>query len=157
MLSGLEQIVAAFLVGLLGGVHCVGMCGGIVGTLTLGLPVGVRSSAPRLFPYQFTYNLGRIAGYGVAGALMGGIGQAAIAVLPLQRALYLLAAIFMILLGLFLAGWWPGWRGSKGWGRGCGGGSSPWGAGSCRFAPWARPWGSASSGPGSPADWFIAF
>jgi sulfite exporter TauE/SafE len=108
MLSGLEQIVAAFLVGLLGGVHCVGMCGGIVGTLTLGLPVGVRSSAPRLFPYQLTYNLGRIAGYGVAGALMGGIGQAAIAVLPLQRALYLLAAIFMILLGLFLAGWWPG-------------------------------------------------
>ena len=108
MLNGLEQILAAFLVGLLGGVHCVGMCGGIVGTLTLGLPVGVRSSAPRLFPYQLTYNLGRIGGYGVAGALMGGIGQAAVAVLPLQRALYLLAAIFMILLGLFLAGWWPG-------------------------------------------------
>ena len=62
MLSGVEQGLAAFLVGLLGGVHCVGMCGGIVGTLTLGLPVGVRSQAPRLLPYQLAYNLGRISG-----------------------------------------------------------------------------------------------
>ncbi|OQX41371.1 MAG: hypothetical protein B0D88_07810, partial [Candidatus Sedimenticola endophacoides] len=30
--------VSAFVVGLLGGVHCVGMCGGIVGAMTLGLP-----------------------------------------------------------------------------------------------------------------------
>jgi sulfite exporter TauE/SafE len=49
---------------------------------------------------------------------MGGIGQAAIAVLPLQRALYLLAAIFMILLGLFLAGWWPGLARLEGLGSG---------------------------------------
>ena len=32
---------ALFLVGLLGGAHCIGMCGGIVGALSLG-------SAPRL-------------------------------------------------------------------------------------------------------------
>lgn len=108
MLSGVEQGLAAFLVGLLGGVHCVGMCGGIVGTLTLGLPVGVRSQAPRLLPYQLAYNLGRISGYGVAGALLGGLGQAAFQALPLQRGLYLIAALFMLLLGLYLAGWWPG-------------------------------------------------
>jgi sulfite exporter TauE/SafE len=118
MLSGLEQVVAAFLVGLLGGVHCVGMCGGIVGTLTLGLPAGVRSSPPRLIPYQFAYNLGRIGGYVVAGALMGGIGQAAVAILPLQRGLYTLAAVFMILLGLYLAGWWPGLARIEGLGAG---------------------------------------
>jgi len=94
------------------------MCGGIVGTLTLGLPVGVRSSAPRLLPYQFAYNLGRIGGYTLAGALMGGIGQAAIAVLPLQRALYTLAAGFMILLGLYLAGWWQGLARIEGLGAG---------------------------------------
>ncbi len=108
MLSGVEQGLAAFLVGLLGGVHCVGMCGGIVGTLTLGLPVGVRSQAPRLLPYQLAYNLGRISGYGVAGALLGGLGQAAFQALPLQRGLYLIAALLMLLLGLYLAGWWPG-------------------------------------------------
>ena len=118
MLSGLEQIVAAILVGLLGGVHCVGMCGGIVGTLTLGLPVGVRSSAPRLFPYQLTYNLGRIGGYGAAGALVGGICPAAIAAPPLQRAPSSLGASLFVLLGVLFAGWGAG----AGTPRGGGGG-----------------------------------
>ncbi|MGB8301172.1 MAG: sulfite exporter TauE/SafE family protein, partial [Azonexus sp.] len=30
--------LALFLVGLLGGTHCVGMCGGIVGALSMGVP-----------------------------------------------------------------------------------------------------------------------
>jgi sulfite exporter TauE/SafE len=109
-MTGIEQWVAAFLVGLLGGVHCVGMCGGIVGTLTLGLPREVRSSPPRLFPYQLTYNLGRVAGYVAAGALMGALGTFALALMPVQsaqRVLYAVAALFMILLGLYLGGWWP--------------------------------------------------
>ena len=33
-------LVSAFLVGLLGSTHCLGMCGGIVGALTLGLKTG---------------------------------------------------------------------------------------------------------------------
>jgi len=107
MLQGWEQVVAAFMVGLLGGVHCVGMCAGIVGTLTLGLPTGIRSSLPRLFPFQLSYNLGRMAGYGVAGAVVGGLGRVMVSLLPVQRGLYGLAAVFMILLGLYLAGWWP--------------------------------------------------
>lgn len=108
---GLDQLAAAFLVGLLGGVHCVGMCGGIVGTLTLGLPAGVRSNPARLAPYQLAYNLGRLAGYAVVGALMGGFGHLVVAVMPIQyaqRSLYTLAAVVMILLGLYLGGWWPG-------------------------------------------------
>lgn len=32
------QLAAAFLIGLLGGVHCVGMCGGVVGALTATAP-----------------------------------------------------------------------------------------------------------------------
>ena len=36
--------IAAFLVGLLGGVHCVGMCGGIVGALCLGLKPAADNS-----------------------------------------------------------------------------------------------------------------
>ena len=34
--------IAVFLVGLLGGTHCVGMCGGIVGALTGYAAGGVR-------------------------------------------------------------------------------------------------------------------
>lgn len=109
MLTG--SPAAAFLVGLLGGVHCVGMCGGIVGTLTAGLPCDKRSRLARVFPYQLAYNGGRIAGYTLTGALMGALGTLMVEIMPLhyaQRILYTLAAVFMIFLGLYLGGWWRG-------------------------------------------------
>lgn len=33
------QFAAAFLIGLVGGIHCVGMCGGVVGALVAGFGV----------------------------------------------------------------------------------------------------------------------
>jgi len=99
-------LLTAFLVGLLGGAHCVGMCGGIVGTLTMGLPKEVRDSLGRLFPYQLAYNGGRIAGYTFAGGVMGAVGSLIVQVMPVQyaqRGLYAAAAVFMILLGLYLS------------------------------------------------------
>lgn len=102
--------LAAFLVGLLGGVHCVGMCGGIVGALALGLPQEARHSA-RMLPYLLAYNLARIASYTLAGALLGGVGYLAAHWSGLRHAqlgLQVLAGLFMIALGLYLAGWWLG-------------------------------------------------
>ncbi|RLJ18824.1 hypothetical protein DJ030_10570 [bacterium endosymbiont of Escarpia laminata] len=109
----LEQggYLAAFVVGLLGGVHCAGMCGGIVGALTFGLPEKLRSSMGSTLPYQLGYNLGRISSYVVAGAIMGGLGMLLAQVAPIyiaQRVLLAIAGIFMILLGLYLGGWWLG-------------------------------------------------
>jgi sulfite exporter TauE/SafE len=119
MLTG--SLAAAFLVGLLGGVHCVGMCGGIVGTLTVGLPGEARSNLARMIPYQAAYNGGRVLGYTVAGALMGALGTLMVELIPLryaQGALYALAAVFMILLGLYLGGWWRGLAGVERLGAG---------------------------------------
>ncbi|MCP5420845.1 MAG: sulfite exporter TauE/SafE family protein [Gammaproteobacteria bacterium] len=102
---------AAFLVALLGGVHCVGMCGGIVGAITWGLTEPIRSRFAGLLPYLLAYNLGRIASYTVAGALAGGIGAWAahlVSVRHAQQVLQLLAGLFMMLLGLYLGGWWQG-------------------------------------------------
>jgi len=96
--------IAAFLVGLLGGVHCVGMCGGIVGAVSVGLPGQSR------WPLLLGYNAGRIASYALAGAVAGGLGLFFSGLLPVrhaQQALLVLAALFMILLGLYLGGWWP--------------------------------------------------
>jgi len=110
-LDPIGPLVTAFLVGLLGGVHCVGMCGGIVGTLTMGLPRGTRGSLAAQVPYQLAYNTGRVAGYTLAGALMGALGTLMLEAVPLQQAqrvLYGVAAVFMIALGLYLGGWWPG-------------------------------------------------
>lgn len=110
MTLGVEATyLSAFLVALLGGVHCVGMCGGIVGALTLGLPEagGVRDR----LPYLLSYNAGRILSYTVAGALVGGIGALATNLVRLHAAQLVLqafAALFMMILGLYVAGWWSG-------------------------------------------------
>lgn len=102
---------AAFLVGLLGGVHCVGMCGGIVGAFTLGLPERLRASPAAMLPFMLSYNAGRVASYTVAGALVGGIGSLATHLIEIhaaQRALQIAAGLFMLALGLYLGQWWLG-------------------------------------------------
>ncbi|MCW8883664.1 MAG: sulfite exporter TauE/SafE family protein [Motiliproteus sp.] len=101
--------LSAFLVGLVGGVHCIGMCGGIVSTLSLGLPAETRNNLWAMLPYQLSYNLGRIFSYVVAGAIMGGLGTLLVQWMPLQLAQKVLlgfAGTFMILLGLYIGGWW---------------------------------------------------
>ena len=93
---------AAFLIGLLGGVHCVGMCGGIVGALTVQTP-----RRQRAWDLHLAYNAGRIASYAAAGAIMGMIGGAGLMfnqVLPVQMLLYVIANLVLVGLGLYLAG-----------------------------------------------------
>jgi len=103
--------LSAFLVGLGGGVHCVGMCGGIVGALTFGLPDPRRSRMAAMLPYQLAYNAGRVLSYVLAGAIMGGVGMLLAQLMPVyyaQRVLLAVAGLFMIFLGLYLGGWWMG-------------------------------------------------
>jgi sulfite exporter TauE/SafE len=101
---------AAFVVGLLGGVHCVGMCGGIVTALTLGLPESVRNSG-KISRFLLAYNVGRLSSYTLAGGLMGGVGWLAAhwaGLRQVQLGLQVFAALFMVALGLYLGGWWRG-------------------------------------------------
>lgn len=94
--------IAVFLVGLLGGTHCMAMCGGIVGALTLGTPAGRRH-----WPLHLAYNLGRISSYALAGAALGAIGSAGLLLndaLPVQMTLYVLANLMLVALGLYLSG-----------------------------------------------------
>lgn len=106
------SLLSAFLVGLLGGVHCVGMCGGIVSALTIGIsPPGQiqQQSLSQSFPFHLAYNAGRLVSYTLAGALMGGLGVMLASMMPIQiaqQALLVIAGFFMILLGLYLSGWW---------------------------------------------------
>jgi len=97
------SLVAVFLVGLLGGGHCVGMCGGIVSALSSQNAGG----KPLL---HLGYSTGRIASYSVAGAIAGSIGGLGLlfsGVLPVQLALYVLANAMLLILGLYLAGLSP--------------------------------------------------
>jgi sulfite exporter TauE/SafE len=113
-------VTSAFVVGLLGGVHCVAMCGGIVGALNLSsrragpLAVGPDGAAaaradgwPTQLPIHAAYSAGRIASYGVAGAVAGGVGGTAMlleSALPAQLALAVVAHALVVFLGLYLAG-----------------------------------------------------
>ena len=100
------SLISALLVGLLGGGHCAGMCGGIVSAVSLSLP----GQQPKV-GYHFSYNAGRIASYTLAGVLAGLLGSSSLflnQLLPVEKLLYLLANLMLIALGLYLAGWWRG-------------------------------------------------
>lgn len=92
-----------FLVGLLGAGHCVGMCGGI--TAALGM-AGGGETAPGRIGLVLGYNLGRIGSYACAGLLAGGLGFLGDGYLALGPLLRGLAALLLILMGLYLGGWW---------------------------------------------------
>ncbi|MGZ8225133.1 MAG: sulfite exporter TauE/SafE family protein [Methylococcaceae bacterium] len=100
----------AFLMGLFSSMHCIGMCGSIIGTLTLSLSPGIRNKKTLLLPFVFNYNIGRITSYTLAGALVGLIQS--LATIPLgeihgHRLLQILSAIIMACAGLYIAGWFP--------------------------------------------------
>lgn len=100
--------VALFLIGLLGGVHCIAMCGGIVGALSFQPQAAARQGrGVARWPLHLAYNLGRIASYGAAGALMGAIGGLGLLLnqlLPVQLTLYALANLMLVAMGLYLTG-----------------------------------------------------
>ena len=106
-----EVLLSAALVGLLGGVHCVGMCSGMVGAFTFGLPSSVQQARWRTFLFQLIYNLGRVTTYVLLGAVFGWLGMQLAdmtAFVPVQRVLLVFAGVMMVLLGLYLAGIWRG-------------------------------------------------
>ncbi len=111
LLSAATPYAGAFLVGLFGGVHCAGMCGGIAGALTLGLPPRHRARVGGLLPWLLAFNAGRITTYVLLGAAFGAAGALAGDALAAWRGwvwLRLLAAAVMLALGLYLGGWWSG-------------------------------------------------
>lgn len=92
-------VLALFLIGLLGSTHCLGMCGGIVGALSMG-------TAPQL-RLHLAYNLGRLSSYAVAGAIVGAVGEASVVIagpFPLRLVLAVLTNLMLMALGLYLMG-----------------------------------------------------
>ncbi len=96
------SLASLFLIGWLGGVHCVGMCGGIVTALSFSSPNGRAQ-----WPILLGYNAGRLISYTLAGALAGLVGASTLLLndfFPVSRVLFGLANVMLVLLGLYLAG-----------------------------------------------------
>jgi hypothetical protein len=104
----ISGLIAAALAGLLGGAHCLAMCGGFVAALGgARAPAGLVSVPLRpaqvIAWRELPYNLGRVATYCVLGAIAGGSGGALLAAgdwWVLQRTLYVIANIFLLVLAL---------------------------------------------------------
>jgi sulfite exporter TauE/SafE/copper chaperone CopZ len=98
-------------IGLLTGVHCIAMCGGINLSQTLRRDGG---SAPTdtyslLLP-SLLYNCGRVVSYTAAGVLVGALGSVITVSGRFQGAVQLVAGIFMVIMGINMLGLFPALR-----------------------------------------------
>ena len=101
---------SAFLIGLLGSTHCLGMCGGISASLSMALPVG-RGFRFRQTVMLLAFNFGRIGSYVLIATLVAlastsAASQWASAGLVLRT----LAGLLLIFMGLSMGQWWQGIR-----------------------------------------------
>lgn len=102
------QFFAAALVGLMGGVHCFGMCGGVVGAFSQALPREKAWTLQQRFGFLLSYNSGRIFSYVMAGIAVGGLSGALASrstMAPVMSGLQLLAGLMLILMGLYISQW----------------------------------------------------
>lgn len=94
-------LLSVFVTGLLGAGHCLGMCGGIVGALSMAA-ANSRERWLRLV----LYNMGRIASYSLLGAVVGYLGFAFEQIVgPWLR---IVSGLLLVSMGLYLANWWHG-------------------------------------------------
>ena len=96
-------LASMLLLGLASGVHCVGMCGGFVAAFSSARVIPIqpaRAAATRLL----LFNAGRVTTYAVLGAASGFFGGKVALALGAQTALYVLANVMLVAIGLHLAG-----------------------------------------------------
>lgn len=83
-------LLSALIMGGLGSLHCIGMCGPIA----LALPV-VADTAAAKFLYSLLYNLGRVVTYSTIGGITGLLGSG-FALAGMQQWLSVLLGLFII-------------------------------------------------------------
>jgi hypothetical protein len=100
-----SALIGALLAGLLGGVHCLAMCGGWVALASRAPGPAPLLPSRTLHLWQAASHAGRLTTYVALGALFGAAGGAALAatLAPLQRGLYVAANLLLLLLALSIA------------------------------------------------------
>lgn len=104
----IELLTTALIVGFLGGVHCVGMCGPLAGAFTFSLAPDIQRSPQRVMLMQLWYNLGRLSSYVLLGGIAGLVGLLLVeagSLLSMQRWLLGFAGVWMLILAAWLMGW----------------------------------------------------
>lgn len=100
-LNGASYIVL-FVIGMLTSIHCVGMCGGIM--LSQSVSKREKMSKFQTILPAILYNFGRVTAYTLMGGIVGALGSVLSLSLTIKAAMQIFAGIFMIFLGLNMAG-----------------------------------------------------
>jgi sulfite exporter TauE/SafE len=98
------QVTAAFVTGLLGSAHCLGMCGGLSGLFAVNAAV---TSLKTQVPKAIAYNLGRVLTYAILGIGVALLGKTMVDTIPrLAAPVRLASGLLIILIGLQVAFNW---------------------------------------------------
>ena len=111
MWSEIAPLVSAFVLGLVGSGHCLGMCGGIT------VALNASAAEEKRLQLSTVYQMFRVVSYALLGAVVGGLGHVfeRWTQLPL---LPVIGAVLLLMLGLYLMRFWNvlvylekiGWR-----------------------------------------------
>ncbi|MGR8921192.1 MAG: sulfite exporter TauE/SafE family protein, partial [Gammaproteobacteria bacterium] len=102
----LPEVLVAFNLGLFSQVHCLGMCGGVIGALGVAVAPAARERHG-MWRYALAYNGGRILSYTLGGAAVGALGAGLTAGLDFaltHLVLRVLAGAVLVMAGLSLLG-----------------------------------------------------
>lgn len=99
------NLLAAFMIGVAGGVHCLGMCGGI----TVALQSAIPKNASAL-TFSLSYHLGRIVSYAMAGTIAGYVGTIVSHASKSHglSILTIISGVMLVLLGCYIGNWYRG-------------------------------------------------
>ena len=101
MTEFVTALTTAFLAGLVGSAHCLGMCGGMSGLFALHSSV---RGLHRQLPMALVYNAGRLASYAILGFAVAAAGSRFAGLTPaLGKPVRLIAGAVIILIGLQIA------------------------------------------------------
>lgn len=100
MLSNASYAVL-FIAGLFTSIHCVGMCGGIMLSQTVGNESKNKLEAMKP---SLLYNAGRVISYTILGGIIGAVGSVFSLSFKSKAAVQIIAGIFMIMMGLNMSG-----------------------------------------------------
>jgi sulfite exporter TauE/SafE len=100
----MPTFATAFAAGLLGSVHCLGMCAGLSGLFAAGATV---ASIKTQLPLAIAYNTGRIVSYTFLGVAVAMLGSSMVTAVPVIAAPVRIASgALIILIGLQVAFSW---------------------------------------------------